>query len=791
MRCNFEQYFFKGAMKSCLSRHAEMLKAASAHLRRLIALMSGILLLAGCGNQQDSPAKVVDGTAQMAAELANIYEQATAAPMPYFHLNSRRVEQMRMQAEQFKGMEAVIYRALIAKELLQAGQTEEAIGEYQQILKDIGEEPTIIAEGNKPLFDGLAISYLRLGEQENCIESHNAASCILPIAGAGVQARQEGARQAIGVYENILRRFEDDLGSRWLLNVAYMSIGLYPDSVPAPFLIEGLAPRPNSTFPRFPNAAVALGLAVNGLSGGLSIDDFNNDGHLDLFMTSYGLNDPPNLFLADGQGGYLDHTAEAGLKGLVSGLNTVHADYDNDGAVDILVLRGAWLGDAGDHPNSLLHNNGDGSFVDATQGSGLLSRHPTQTAAWADFNLDGHLDLFIGNESNTQWQGVYAQNRSEAPTAHASELYRNNGDGTFTEVAKEVGIDLETFVKGVVWGDVNNDGLPDLYASVLGEPNRLYLNRGGSAGKWRFEEQAAEAGVQGPVFSFPAWFWDFDNDGWEDLLVLSYDLRHFNQLHSDIAREQLGLPVEAEHPRLYRNNGDGTFSDLTRTAGLDKPFFSMGSNFGDLDNDGWLDFYVGTGAPDLRSIVPNRMFRSVEGQRFEEVTFEGGFGHIQKGHAIAFADLDRDGDDDVYAVMGGAVEGDVFPNALFENPDGWNGNNWVTLKLEGKTANRSAIGARLELTVQGPEGPSRKIARTVRTGGSFGAGSLQQKIGLGKATRIERLRIIWPNAAQTAETYTDLVPNRFYHIVEGAPPQELSRPPVPFRKDGSAGHHVH
>lgn len=755
----------------------------------LLAVLS-LILLFGCSGQPAAPENVenLEGTARMAAELGAIYEHALADPMPYFHLNSRRVEQMKGQARQMEGEQALVYRFVIARELLQAGKTEEAISGLQQIIREIGESPSRIEAENKPLFDQLAISYLRLGEQENCIDNHTAESCIMPIVGQGIQVRQDGSRRAIALYEQMLRQFRSDFGSAWLLNVAYMSIGAYPDGVPRPYLIKGLAPQPDHAFPRFPNIAPSLGLATNGLSGGLCIEDFNRDGHLDLFMTSYGLNDPPHFFLADGQGGYVDYTEKAGVKSLVSGLNTIHADYDNDGDNDILILRGAWLADAGNHPNSLLRNNGDGTFEDVTHQSGLLSYHPTQTAAWADYNLDGYLDLFIGNESNTRWQDILAQNRSEKPQVHPSELYRNNEDGTFTEVAKASGINLETFVKGVVWGDVNNDGLPDLYVSVLGAPNRLYLNQGSTPnGGWHFEEKAAEAGVDKPVFSFPTWFWDFDNDGWEDLFVSSYDLRHFDQLHSDMARELTGMPLDAEASRLFRNNRDGTFSDVTRTAGLFKALYSMGCNFGDLDNDGWLDFYVGTGAPGLRSIIPNRMFHSINGEHFEEVTFDGGFGHIQKGHALAFADLDRDGDDDIYSVMGGAVEGDVFPNVLFENPDGWNENNWITLRLEGKTANRSAIGARIEIIVEG----GRKITRTVRTGGSFGAGSLRQKIGLGEAGHIVSLRIIWPNAEHTAETHTGLALNSFYLIVEEEPPQMLSRPPVPFLKDIVPNHHSH
>jgi hypothetical protein len=483
----------------------------------------------------------------------------------------------------------------------------------------------------------------------------------------------------------------------------------------------------------------------------------------------------------------VDKTRGAGLDGIVGGLNAVAADYDNDGYQDILVLRGAWLHEAGAMPNSLLRNRGDGSFEDVTFKSGLLSFHPTQTAAWADFNLDGCIDLFIGNESD-----MAAPDAARlGAKSHRSELLLNNCNGTFTEVSHRVGIDLDEFVKGSCWGDVNDDGLPDLYVSVMGGPNRLYVNRGGpSRDQWRFEERGAQAGVEGPVFSFPCWFWDYDQDGHEDLLVLSYDLRHVNEAHEAAAREYLGLPVEiehqgtrvpVEHPRLYRNRGDGTFEDVTRQVGLDKVVWAMGSNFGDLDNDGWLDFYVGTGTPDLRAVVPNRMFRNVEGRRFEEVTLQGGFGHIQKGHSTAFADLDRDGDEDIYMVVGGAYEGDWFPNALFENP-GWPGRNWVTLELAGRSANRAAIGARVEVEAVEPGGTTRTLYRTVGTGGSFGAGPLQLHIGLGPATGIRQVRIRWPDAARTTTTHTGLQVNRYYRIIQGEQPVPLDRPPVPFRK---------
>lgn len=758
-----------------------LLRAARMKMQWPLRLLLVVWAIGGvaCNRTADPPR---DGTAQMTDTLRVIHARALAAPMSNIFLNRARADTIQAGLARQSESEARLSRYSMLQERLRAGQTREAIDELHALMRAAGISPDQITPDTKPLFDLLAIAWLRLGEQENCLTNPGANVCILPLDGAGRHKLEEGARKAIAQLEALLARFPEDHGSRWLLNVAFMSIGGYPNQVPKRFLIPGLAPKRGATFPRFPNVAVDLGVAVNNRAGGLSIEDFNRDGFLDLFMTSWGLDDSPHLFLADGRGGFADRTAEAGLSGIVGGLNNLHADYDNDGFEDIVILRGAWLGDAGAHPNSLLHNNGDGTFADVTFSSGLLSFHPTQTGAWADFNLDGHLDLFIGNESA----------KPDGGTSRRSELWLNNGNGTFTEVSHQVGIDLDEFVKAVVWGDVNNDGLPDLFASILFGPNRLYINRGGRAiSTWRFEERGREAGVQLPLASFPAWFWDFDQDGWEDLLVLSYDNRHSTALHEAVAREYLGLPRETiqggrplavEPSRLFRNKGDGTFEDVTRQAGLlDKVFFVMGSNFGDLDNDGWLDFYLGTGNPDLRSIIPNRMFRSVGGRRFEEVTIEGGFGHLQKGHAIAFADLDRDGDEDIYSVIGGAFEGDRFANVLFENP-GWPGRSWIVLQLEGRTANRSAIGARVELTVTEVGGGTRTLHRTVGTGGSFGAGSLQLHIGLGRATRVARLDITWPDADHSTTSYADLAVDRVYHIIQGGLPTALERPPVEFRR---------
>ena len=404
----------------------------------------------------------------MADTLAALYERALAEPSRYEFLNRERADAMQLGIFQQAGRAPMGDRFRLARELLLAGRTRDAITELEGLRPTAGTVPDASAPQYKPFFDLLGIAYLRLGEQENCNLNPNTSVCIL---GALRHTQEEGARQAIDIYTRILQAFPDDIGSRWLLNIAYMATGGYPSHVPKHYLIPNLTLKRDKSFPLFFNIAQEVGAAITGLAGGLCVEDFNRDGLLDIFTTSWGLDDPPHYLVADGQGGYADRTAQSGLNGIVGGVNCMHADYDNDGFEDILIVRGGWLGDGGKFPMSLLHNRGDGTFEDVTFAAGLGSMHPTHTAAWADFNLDGYLDLFVGHEGGTGmgW------------SSHPSELFLNNCDGTFTEVSRKVGIDVDAFVKGVAWGDVNNDGLPDLYVSIIGAPNRMFLNRGGRA----------------------------------------------------------------------------------------------------------------------------------------------------------------------------------------------------------------------------------------------------------------------------------------------------------------------
>jgi hypothetical protein len=247
------------------------------------------------------------------------------------------------------------------------------------------------------------------------------------------------------------------------------------------------------------------------------------------------------------------------------------------------------------------------------------------------------------------------------------------------------------------------------------------------------------------------------------------------------ANEYLGNKPLVETPHIYKNNKDNTFTDVTNEVGFgNRVCYSMGANFGDLDNDGWLDFYLGTGAPDFRSVVPNRMFHNDEGKYFSEVTFSGGFGHIQKGHGVSWGDIDNDGDQDIYIVIGGALEGDGFASTLFRNPG--NNNKWITLLLEGSTCNKSAIGARIKISVTDDENKQRDIYSICSTGGSFGSSSLQQEIGLGKAIKINSIEIIFPDGKNMATVYNNVEMNKFYKIKQGKDqPEEIIRKSFAFK----------
>ena len=626
----------------------------------------------------------------------------------------------------------------------------------------------------------LAVAYLRLGETENCCLRYSSESCILPIRGAGLHTEQEGSRQAIKYFQEVLdgtrgsaeqqQIIQLQEPARWLLNIAYMTLGEYPDRVPPEYRIPPEFFESDVEFPRFENVAPKLGLDTFSLSGGAIVDDFDQDDYLDIFTTTSDPTGQTRLFRNNRNGTFTDVTQEAGLEGLFGGLNAIQADFNNDGNLDVYIVRGAWLGQAGRQPNSLLKNQGDGTFVDVTFEAGLGEVHsPCKTAAWADFDNDGFLDLLVANEAE---RGL-----SEEPQALSAplQLFRNNGDETFTDVAESAGIRLEVFGMGSTWGDFNKDRYPDLFVS--GRPgNHLFQNNGDGT----FTDATTILGAARTPTAFPVWFWDFDNDGALDLYVSNGSpvgvlaLKASNSEMGSDQRQQarsgrkwttaqdgiqkLNFGIAA----LYRGDGDGGFVDVARQQNLTYPTAPMGANFGDLNGDGFLDFYLATGDVPYWELRPNVMFLNQGGKRFANVTMAGGFGHLQKGHGVSFADVDNDGDQDVYVQMGGSYVGDKFNDALFENP-GF-GKHWISIVLVGRRSNRSAIGARIHMKII-ENGKPRSVFRQVNSGGSFGCNPLRQYIGLGNAERIESVQIYWPTTDRT-QTFYDLAMDQWVRIVE-------------------------
>ncbi len=688
----------------------------------------------------------------MIRRLATIARQARQVPQDNVYLSRERAIWFRSQLEQPKSKQHLLYaESGYAMSLLDSGENEKALkvlNHYQRSLRRYAPEHFDRMLPRVGLLMGVA--FLRIGETENCLENHTIDSCLFPIQDKGVHRLPRGSRSATQVFRQLLAKNPSDSSARWLLNIAEMTLGNYPGGLDEVSLIPAQRFASEAPFPRFPDLAGSLGLDVDALCGGSVVDDFDGDGDLDLVMSSFGLNDSLRHFCNHGDEGFKDVTNESGLQGLYGGLNLVHADYDNDGDLDLFVLRGGWFGPGGEHPNSLLRNRGDGSFDDVTESAGLLSFHPTQTAVWLDFDNDGWLDLFIGNESQPGHE-------------HPCELFRNNRDGSFTNVASKIGAAIVGFVKGVVAADYDNDGWSDIYISCLGQPNQLLRNTvstssGGTLR--RFVDQALFAGVDEPRDSFTTWFWDFDNDGWEDLFVSGYRLGEVG----DMALDYLGMPHKSEKPRLYRNLGDGTFEEVAEKMGMSHLLHTMGANYGDLNNDGFLDCYLGTGDSSLASLMPNRMFLNRDGERFLDVTTAGGFGHLQKGHGVSFCDLDHDGDQDVYTVMGGAVSSDHYRNALFENPG--NKNHWLKLSLIGRESNRCGIGARIELRLRSEGGVHRFVRRTVSSGGSFGGNPLRMEIGLGSAEALEEVVVLWPKT-QERQRWSNLKRDQWYVLEEG------------------------
>ena len=605
----------------------------------------------------------------------------------------------------------------------------------------------------------LGLAEFRLGEAdkaaerfENIIQNYRRHSGAYYYLGV-YHLRHGDPEKAVANFKESLRLKPRDPETLWNLWTAYSQLGGYPEDLPEAFKITTsgiwLEERKNgrigapqsSTLPPFQPTTnnyftnIAPDLKMDKVDGGRGSawGDYDNDGDLDI--VAVGTYQPHVLYRNNGDGTFTDVAAQAGVADPRGGWGSLFADYNNDGYPDLYITRGGWSGAA---ENTLYRNNGDGTFTDVTHTAGVADPQSSFCAAWADYDNDGYIDLYIAN-------GVIGDGA-------ANVLYHNNGDGTFTNTAEAAGVANTGNSLGTAWGDYDKDGYIDLHVINYGQSNVLYRNNGDGT----FTDVTAAAGMSLSVTdAFVTFFLDVDNDADLDLFI-----SNSGSFQAFIAGQITGSAThDSDRQVLYRNNGDGTFTDVTKESGLYHAYGAMGANFGDINSDGYVDIYLATGAPQMGRLERDALFQNNGDGTFTDATVALGLGNIGKGHGVTFGDADADGDVDIYVPVGGAFIGDQWHNLFYQNTG--TGNNYLTLKLVGVKSNRDGIGAKVTLSVG-----DRTIYREVSGGCGFGStNSLSLEMGLGKHIKVDTLEIVWPSG-QT-DTHRNLSVNQKLVVTEG------------------------
>ena len=627
----------------------------------------------------------------------------------------------------------------LAKVEMNLGGFDEAVSIIEEVLGS--ENFQSLPDTSKIMtYNSAALIYIKAAEVKNCVIPGGSIVCQLPTDNNYKQDYTDYSYKAIEVINEWLMIDSENLMAKWLLNIVYMSIGEYPEGINNDLLIEVPGQNLSSIVTQFTDVSIDRGIYTVDLAGGVIFDDFNNDGYADLITSTWDPCSSMKFYLNKGINGFKDITVNSNLSTQLGGLNIVSTDYNNDGYLDIYVLRGGWLMEEGEMINSLLKNNGDLTFTDVTQEVNLSDfAYPTQSASWGDYDNDGDLDLFICNES-------YKDENENI--IYPSQLFNNNNN-KFLDVSVQASISNDRYCKSSDWGDYNNDGLIDLFISNYGGENRLYKNLGNGL----FEDIAREIGITDPYYSFTSWFWDYDNDGDLDIFSSGYEYGIIKSIESFMGKIDLNYSL-----KLYENNGEGLYRDNTQGLGLLKVHSTMGANFGDVNNDGYDDLYLGTGYPAIDSLVPNAFYFNNEGLSFVDKTHIYGLGHIQKGHGVAFADYDLDGDLDIFEQMGGFYLSDGFTNILYQNSN--NTNNWIGIKLIGDKSGKIALGAKINLVCD-----NKNYNSIVEPGGSFGSSSLIKVMGIQDCKNIDKLYITWPRD-QSIQEINNISVNQYILIKE-------------------------
>jgi Flp pilus assembly protein TadD len=580
---------------------------------------------------------------------------------------------------------------------------------------------------------------LALGEFDLALEQADEFARIAPdeykvhLLG-GTAALWAGDARAVSWFQAAVDRslgeYSDRLTALWLLDLAMAQTDSSP-VLERRYQFPRAGARTSTGSLRFADVGRRAGVDHTDRGRGSAWLDYDDDGDEDLFTV--GVHSVHGMYQNDGAGSFANVTAAAGLVDGRGGWGASSVDFDNDGDPDLYVTRDAWEGRA---QNSLYRNDA-GFFTDVGVSAGVADSGSSFTAAWADFDVDGILDLYVTD-------GILGDGGQNA-------LFHGLETATFEDVATPAGVADPAKSLGTSAGDYDADGLHDIYVVNMGAPNRLYHNDG----NLRFADQARSAGVEYPIEGgYVSLFTDFDNNGTLDLFVAT-----MSAFGAALSSRVTGKAPELSRPFLYQNTGDGRFSDVTVEAGLDRAFGTMGIGVGDVDNDGFTDLYLSNGGPEMFRWEPNALYLNQGDGTFVEVAQSAGVDNLGKGHGATFADFDRDGDLDLYAGLGGHYDGDRWPNSLYENLG--NDRHWIRVEARGTTGNRDAIGARFTLV-----GGAHRVMREVASGFGFGSSnSLVVHLGLGMLDRADSLEVRWPSGKR--QVWLDPPVDCVLQVIEG------------------------
>ncbi len=615
----------------------------------------------------------------------------------------------------------------------------------------------------------LSMSYMRLAETKNCLDPltkkippsdianrhlydksmhDHSLMCSLPLTIH--HTNEEYSRKAAEIMKLLLDEYGDNPLYQWLLNFNYMTINMFPGEVPEKYQIKGnfidhfygnIKDEMAKKYDTLKFRDVAKELNVNTLDAGkgVAVEDFDRDGFLDIITG--GLYGNLRYYWNNKGMGFIDKTNTADLSHIRGVHLVTAADYDNDGWIDIF----ASLPNFGDPIGEfkLLRNNGNETFTDVTITAGLLTtekkeknlRVATWTPAWGDVDNDGDLDLFLANA---------IINLLDFSPMISSRLYINSG-GQFTNQTKEFGLDKivgDLNVVGAAFGDYDNDGYLDLVITSWERGIKSLLkNIDGKQFQPTNHIIANETG-------FMASFVDVNHDGLLDVFFGGSGI-------AEPVTEQVvfGKPYKMGHSSIWIQKESGHFEEKRDFFSGEMPIATMGSSFGDINNDGAYDFYLGTGTPEGWFVLPNLMYvgrTNTDGTvtgHMDNISMLFGFGTIQKGHGIVFFDFDNDGDQDIYSSLGGMWPGDKWPNQLFLN-ESQSKNSWVKIRLKGSRSNSYGLGAKIKVIATRKNGGEIKRYYLMDNKTGFGSSPYLAHIGLLDAIKINHVEVTWPGNLQ-------------------------------------------